>query len=54
MGLFRKKVDPAVQTKHQQAQDQLEVKAAFDEAGIEIPFPKRDITIINPDQNPTA
>ncbi|MCP3950983.1 MAG: mechanosensitive ion channel family protein [Desulfobacterales bacterium] len=27
------------------------IKSAFDEAGIEIPFPKRDITIINPDQN---
>jgi small-conductance mechanosensitive channel len=30
------------------------IKTAFDDAGIEIPFPKRDITIINPDQNPTA
>ena len=30
------------------------IKTAFDNAGIEIPFPKRDITIINPDQNPTA
>jgi small-conductance mechanosensitive channel len=30
------------------------VKAAFDEAGIEIPYPKRDITIHNPAQNPPA
>ncbi len=30
------------------------VKTAFDDAGIEIPFPKRDITIINPDQNTPA
>ena len=29
------------------------IKTAFDNAGIEIPFPKRDITIINPDQPPS-
>jgi small-conductance mechanosensitive channel len=30
------------------------IKSAFDEGGIEIPFPKRDITIVNPTQTPTA
>ncbi len=30
------------------------IKTAFDDAGIEIPFPKRDITIINPGQDPAA
>jgi small-conductance mechanosensitive channel len=30
------------------------IKIAFDNAGIQIPFPKRDITIINPEQNPPA
>jgi len=30
------------------------VKTAFDNAGIEIPFPKRDITIINPDKHPAT
>ena len=29
------------------------IKTAFDAAGIEIPFPKRDITIINPDKKPS-
>lgn len=30
------------------------IKSAFDEGGIEIPFPKRDITIVNPTQTPAA